>query len=73
MFLARGSAQPGEQVGCIISHLSVGSPGLAVEISIDMRYDFLLLTAPKLPESTSLTLPSPALTVLVLVCVGTQK
>lgn len=31
MFLARGSAQLGDQVGCIISHPSVGFPGLAVE------------------------------------------
>lgn len=36
-------AQLGEQLGWIISHLSAGSPGLALEISIDMWYDFLLL------------------------------
>lgn len=73
MFLARGSAQLVEQVGCITSHLSAGSPGLAVEISIEMWYDFLLITASKLPEITRLTLPPPALTVPLSVMVHRNK
>lgn len=55
MFLARNSVQVGEEVRCNISALFMSSSGLAVDISIGMGYDLLLLTAPKLLESTCLT------------------